>query len=62
MGMVVLDAATLCVRINERARNMLGYPDNEFQLNAIDELVRENYREQELPLFYRTPRRTPRHV
>jgi PAS domain S-box-containing protein len=51
MGVVVLDAATLCVRINERARDMLGYQTNEIQLNAIEDLVRENYRQRELPLF-----------
>lgn len=51
LGVAVLDVSTLCLRFNERAFMMLGYPTKEIQLNSIDELLRENYREQELPRF-----------
>jgi PAS domain S-box-containing protein len=52
MGVVVFDTATLLLQFNERARRMLGYETNEIQLSAIDEVVRIEYRDQELHLFH----------
>jgi len=52
VGIGVLDADTKILRINERAMQMLGQAHPEIQIRNLDDLLQDNYRSQELPLYH----------